>query len=171
MRAAPRAHRPPRHDGPIAGAQYTAVRLDEDAARFTPQPVPPIFQPEVGAEAIMWATDHDGGNCRRGRRRWRQSSATRSLRGWATGTWARTGYAAQQTDEPLDPQRPDNLWGPARRGPRRSRDVRRPISSPNSATIADDATPRARRCRCGVGAVLAAVTSRAGRRAPYSRCG
>src|SRR3712207_7542745 len=24
-----------------------------------PQPVPPIYQPEVAAEAILWAADHD----------------------------------------------------------------------------------------------------------------
>ncbi len=77
-----------------------------------PQPVPPIYQPEVAAEAIYWAAHHY-------RREWNVGLST-AIVIWGNrffpmlGDWylAKTGYAAQQTDEPADPDRPDNLWEP-----------------------------------------------------------
>jgi NAD(P)-dependent dehydrogenase (short-subunit alcohol dehydrogenase family) len=76
------------------------------------QPVPPIFQPEVAARAIVWASEH--------RRREVYVGAPTVLAvvgnklAPGLGDWylARTGYASQQTDEPRDPDRPDNLWSP-----------------------------------------------------------
>jgi NAD(P)-dependent dehydrogenase (short-subunit alcohol dehydrogenase family) len=77
-----------------------------------PQPVPPIFQPEVAADAIVWST--------RARRRelsvgtptvaaiWGNKFAS----GLADRYLARTGFDSQQTDVPADPQRRDNLWTP-----------------------------------------------------------
>jgi short-subunit dehydrogenase len=77
------------------------------------QPVPPVFQPEVGAAAVMYAIDHDCGR--------------ELLVGWPTvkaitGNHIAAGYLdryladhgidAQQTDEPEDRSRPDNLWQP-----------------------------------------------------------
>lgn len=77
-----------------------------------PQPVPPIFQPEVAAEAIVWAALH--------RRRELNVGASTDKAIWANkfapGTldWylARNGYDAQQTSDPVDPNRPDNLFEP-----------------------------------------------------------
>jgi NAD(P)-dependent dehydrogenase (short-subunit alcohol dehydrogenase family) len=76
------------------------------------QPVPPIFQPEVAAEAIVWAADHPRREFLAG------FSTVKAVIGnkivpWL-GDWylARQGYAAQQTDEPADPYRPHNLWQP-----------------------------------------------------------
>ena len=90
------------------------------------QPVPPIFQPEVIAGGIAWAGDNP--------------DATRELNiGWpalkaivgnklapsyADRVLARMGYDVQQTNEPEDPARPDNLWHPvdgAGAGDRRAR--------------------------------------------------
>jgi NAD(P)-dependent dehydrogenase (short-subunit alcohol dehydrogenase family) len=76
------------------------------------QPVPPIFQPEVAADAIHWAAHHD-------RREMFVGLPTviaiigNKIAPWF-GDWylARTGFASQQTDEPADPDRPDNLWQP-----------------------------------------------------------
>jgi NAD(P)-dependent dehydrogenase (short-subunit alcohol dehydrogenase family) len=76
------------------------------------QPVPPIFQPEVAARAIVWAAH------RRRREVWvggptvRAILADRLAPGYADRQLARTGYDAQQTDEPADPARPHNLWRP-----------------------------------------------------------
>src|ERR671920_1650971 len=77
-----------------------------------PQPVGPIFQPEVAARAIYWAAHNE----------------RRELYvGWPTvkaivgnklapeiGDWytARYAYEAQETDEPVSPERRDNLWEP-----------------------------------------------------------
>ena len=77
-----------------------------------PQPVPPIFQPEVAADAIVWASKN--------RRRelyvgWPTVEAivgNRIAPGLADLYLARTGYDAQQIDEPVPPDRRDNLFEP-----------------------------------------------------------
>src|ERR1041385_8463226 len=76
-----------------------------------PQPVPPIFQPEVGAEAVHHAVRTDVGR--------------EFLVGWPTveAVWGnkvapgyidrrlgRTGYRGEQTNEPAGPERLDNLF-------------------------------------------------------------
>jgi hypothetical protein len=75
------------------------------------QPVPPIFQPEVAARAIYWASHQ--------RRRevyvgWPTVKAilggARIAPGYGDRRLAEMGYRAQQTDEPEDPNRPHNLW-------------------------------------------------------------
>src|SRR5690349_15122217 len=76
------------------------------------QPVPPIFQPEVGAEAIYWAAHHHP------RELWVGGSTAAAIEGnkVAPGLLdhylGRTGYKSQQTNEPEDKNRPDNLWQP-----------------------------------------------------------
>ena len=76
------------------------------------QPVPPIYQPEVAAAAIVDAA-------RRPRReRWVGGSTVATIvgnrlaPGLADRYLARTGYDAQQTDEPVPHPRPDNLFEP-----------------------------------------------------------
>jgi hypothetical protein len=78
-----------------------------------PQPVPPIFDPEVGAEAVAWAARNDCG--REFSVGWPSVEAVygnKLVPGFADRYLARSGYASQQTDEPADPDRPDNLWEP-----------------------------------------------------------
>ena len=76
------------------------------------QPVPPIFQPEVAADAIVWSAEHDR------RELWVGASTSIVLMGNkfapGLGDWylAHTGYDSQMTDEPADPDRPHNLWEP-----------------------------------------------------------
>lgn len=76
------------------------------------QPVPPIFQPEVGARAVYWAAHH------RRREIYVASSTVVAIEGnkIAPGLLdyylGQTGYNAQQTQEPEDPNRPNNLWEP-----------------------------------------------------------
>jgi NAD(P)-dependent dehydrogenase (short-subunit alcohol dehydrogenase family) len=76
------------------------------------QPVPPIYQPEVAAEAIVWAANH------RRREVYVGSSAAATIMmghlfpGLVDRFLARTGYDSQQTDEPADPHQPDNLYQP-----------------------------------------------------------
>jgi NAD(P)-dependent dehydrogenase (short-subunit alcohol dehydrogenase family) len=78
-----------------------------------PQPVPPIYQPEVAAEAVLWAADNPDR-----RELWVGGSTVRTLLGdkIAPGLLdrylARTGYDAQQTEESVEPERPSNLWEP-----------------------------------------------------------
>lgn len=78
-----------------------------------PQPVPPIYQPEVAARAVLFAADHPR------RKQYRVGTSTvATVLGEKLASplldryLARTGYAAQQTDRPGDPGRRDNLWTP-----------------------------------------------------------
>jgi NAD(P)-dependent dehydrogenase (short-subunit alcohol dehydrogenase family) len=78
-----------------------------------PQPVPPIYQPEVAARAVAYAAAHP-----RRREYWVGASTVGTILANAVAPGlldrylARTGIDAQQTDEPEDPNRPDNLWEP-----------------------------------------------------------
>jgi hypothetical protein len=71
-----------------------------------------IFQPEVAAEAIVWAAHHDRRSLMVG---WPTVEAIVSNKiapGLLDAYLARTGFDAQMTGEPEDPGRPDNLWEP-----------------------------------------------------------
>ncbi len=76
------------------------------------QPVPPIFQPEVAADAIYFAARH------RRRELWVGLPTTKAILadkiapGLADRYLAAHGYLSQQTDEPESPDRPHNLWQP-----------------------------------------------------------
>ena len=76
------------------------------------QPVPPIFQPEVAADAIVWAADHPRREYFVGFPTVEAIVGDRIAAGLADHYLARAGYDAQQTSEPEDPSRPDNLWAP-----------------------------------------------------------
>lgn len=75
------------------------------------QPVPPIYQPEVAAKAVVYAADHP-----RRREYWvgGTTATTLALNAIAPGLLdrylARTGYRSQQTDQPRSPDSPVNLW-------------------------------------------------------------
>ena len=77
-----------------------------------PRPMGTIYQPEVAADAIIFAAEH-------GRREifvgW---STVKAIVGNKIAPWyadrvlARTAFKGQQTDEPEDPNRKNNLWEP-----------------------------------------------------------
>ena len=90
-----------------------------DWARTTlkhkPQPLPPVFQPEVAARAIVWAA---------GQRRREVAvgfPAVKSIWGnkfapaIADHILETEGYDGQQSDQPLPANRPDNLYQPVDR--------------------------------------------------------
>ena len=78
------------------------------------QPVPPIYQPEVAARAVVYAADHP-----RRREYWVGGTTTATLIANAVAPGvldrylARTGFGAQQTDQQKPPDQPANLWEPA----------------------------------------------------------
>lgn len=79
-----------------------------------PQPVPPIYQPEVGARAVYWAAHNERRELYVG---WPTVTAVvgdKVAPGVADWYLSRAGYDAQQSDEPVAPDRRDNLWGPVR---------------------------------------------------------
>ena len=77
-----------------------------------PQPVPPIYQPEVGAEAILFAAHHDRREMYVGYPTVEAIVGDHVAPGFADKYLAKNGYDAQQTDEPVEPDRRDNLWEP-----------------------------------------------------------
>jgi hypothetical protein len=77
-----------------------------------PQPVPPIYQPEIAADAIVWAAFHDRRELEVGMPTVMAVEGNKLLAGLMDRYLARTGYDAQQTDEPIEPNRQDNLWQP-----------------------------------------------------------
>jgi NAD(P)-dependent dehydrogenase (short-subunit alcohol dehydrogenase family) len=77
-----------------------------------PQPVPPIFQPEVAAEAIYWAAHHDRTEVYVGWPTVKAIVGNKIAPRLADRYLARNGYSSQQTDEPVESDRRDNLWEP-----------------------------------------------------------
>jgi NAD(P)-dependent dehydrogenase (short-subunit alcohol dehydrogenase family) len=78
-----------------------------------PQPVPPIYQPEVAARGVLYAADHP-----RRKEYWVGASTAGTILGqkFAPGLLdrylARTGFSSQQTNQPVRPERPNNLYHP-----------------------------------------------------------
>src|SRR5580704_11674237 len=107
-----------------SGVQVTVVQMPAvNTPQFSwvrsrlpnqPQPVPPIYQPEVAARGVLYAADHP-----RRRQYWVGAStaatifANKFVPALLDRYLARTGFAAQQTKDPQDPDAPVNLWEPA----------------------------------------------------------
>ena len=76
------------------------------------QPVPPVFQPEVAAEAIFRAASGTKREVKVGFPTVKAIVGDKLFPGLLDRYLARTGYEAQQTDEPEDPERAHNLYAP-----------------------------------------------------------
>lgn len=76
------------------------------------QPVPPIFQPEVGARAIYYAAHHHRREMYVGIPTVEAIVGNKFMPGFLDRYLGRNGYDSQQTSKPEDPQRPNNLWHP-----------------------------------------------------------
>jgi len=76
------------------------------------QPVPPIYQPEVAADAVVWAAHHHRREMYVGFSTVQAMWGNKFIKGLLDRYLAKKAYAGQQTSEPEDPQRPDNLWEP-----------------------------------------------------------
>jgi len=77
-----------------------------------PRPVPPIYQPEVAARAIVWAAEHRVRQVSVGSPTVLTVWAEKFVPGLLDRYLARTGYDAQQATWPIEPGRPDNLYEP-----------------------------------------------------------
>lgn len=77
-----------------------------------PQPVPPIFEPEVAARAIYRAAHQRRREIYVGGSTLLAIYGQEAAPGFADWYLGRTGYDSQQTDEPVAPDRPDNLFEP-----------------------------------------------------------
>jgi len=77
-----------------------------------PQPVPPIYQPEVAAKAIVWAARNPRRELMVGWPTVKAILGNAVAPGLADRYLARSGYDAQQTERPVSPGRRDNLFEP-----------------------------------------------------------
>jgi short-subunit dehydrogenase len=77
-----------------------------------PQPVPPIFEPEVGARAVYYAAHHKRREIFVGGPTVKAIYGQDLAPGFADWYLGRQGYDAQQTSQPVRPDRPDNLFEP-----------------------------------------------------------
>jgi NAD(P)-dependent dehydrogenase (short-subunit alcohol dehydrogenase family) len=83
-----------------------------------PQPVPPIYQPEVAAQGIVFAADHADR-----KEHWVGASTAGTIMAQKFAApvldryLARTGFDSQQTNQRVAPGRPDNLWAPVDQPP------------------------------------------------------
>ena len=76
------------------------------------QPVPPIYQPEIPAEAIYWAAHHRRRELFVGLPTLKTIESNKLIPGLLDRYLARQAYSGQQTKEPADPNQPNNLWEP-----------------------------------------------------------
>lgn len=74
-----------------------------------PQPVPPIYQPEVIARAVYWSAHHDRREMLVGITTVGAIWANKFFPGLIDRYLAKTGYQSQQTKEPVAKDRQDNL--------------------------------------------------------------
>jgi short-subunit dehydrogenase len=77
-----------------------------------PQPVPPIFQPEVAAAAVVWAATHRRREVMVGMPTIKAIVANKLAPGLLDKYLARSCYQAQQRDTPVAADRRENLWRP-----------------------------------------------------------
>jgi NAD(P)-dependent dehydrogenase (short-subunit alcohol dehydrogenase family) len=112
------------HDG--SGIRITVVHLPAlNTPQFCwvrtkmpkePQPVPPIFQPELAAEAVVWAASNPRRELWVGWPTVQAIVSDKLVPGLLDRYLARTAYDSQMLDEPVEPGRDDNLFDPVRGG-------------------------------------------------------
>ena len=77
-----------------------------------PQPVPPIYQPEVIADAVTYIADHYRRQLYVGMSTVIAIQANKFFPGLGDWYLGKTGYKSQQTNEPANPFARNNLWAP-----------------------------------------------------------
>ena len=77
-----------------------------------PRPMGTIFEPEVAAEAILFAAENDRREINVGWPTLKAVVGNKIAPWFADYVLANTGYEGQQTNEPEDPNRPNNLYAP-----------------------------------------------------------
>lgn len=105
-----------------SGIRLTMVQLPAmNTPQFTwcrskmprhPQPVPPIFQPEVAAERIVWASHHNRREVFVGAPTVIAIEANKVAPALGDLYLGKTGFDSQQTKEARSPDRQDNLFEP-----------------------------------------------------------
>lgn len=108
------------HDG--SNVQVTMVQLPaHNTPQFNwvrnkmpqkPQPVPPIYQPEIAADAVLWAADHNKREIYVGFPSWQAIIGNKIAPEFGDRYLAKKGYSSQMRGEPEEGSPSDNLWEP-----------------------------------------------------------
>jgi NAD(P)-dependent dehydrogenase (short-subunit alcohol dehydrogenase family) len=77
-----------------------------------PQPVPPIYQPEIAARAVVWAADKAPRELLVAYPTVKAVIGEKLAPAYADRYLAEHGVDSQMTDEPVEADRPNNLWSP-----------------------------------------------------------
>ena len=115
-----------------------------------PQPVPPIYQPNVAAEAIVWGAHHDRREISVGWPTIKTTSASGSCPATSIATWPSIGSLRSRPTSRSGPTGPLRLRAGRRR--RRSwfaRHLRLALAVPQRTAVADPAPPAGRGDRYG----------------------
>jgi hypothetical protein len=71
-----------------------------------------VYQPEVAARAILFAAAHNRRSIYVGYPTFKAIIGNKIAPWYADEVLARTGFDGQQTDQPVDPNRENNVWEP-----------------------------------------------------------
>jgi NAD(P)-dependent dehydrogenase (short-subunit alcohol dehydrogenase family) len=96
----------------LPGLNTPQFRWSKSRMPLKARPVAPIFQPEVAAEAVVWAADHHPREISVGLNTAVIIAGNKLAPGLGDRYLARTAVDGQLASEPEDPERPDNLWQP-----------------------------------------------------------
>jgi NAD(P)-dependent dehydrogenase (short-subunit alcohol dehydrogenase family) len=77
-----------------------------------PRPMGKVYQPEVAARAIVFAAAHNRRSIYVGYPTFKAIIGNKIAPWYADEVLARTGFDGQQTDQPVDPNRENNVWEP-----------------------------------------------------------
>ena len=77
-----------------------------------PRPMGKVYQPEVAARAIVFAAAHNRREILVGFPSYKAIIGNKIAPWYADWVLARNGYKGQQTSEPVDPNRKNNVWEP-----------------------------------------------------------
>jgi NAD(P)-dependent dehydrogenase (short-subunit alcohol dehydrogenase family) len=122
-----------------------------------PQPVPPIYQPEVAAQGVVFAAGHPDR-----KEHWVGASTVGTIMAQKLAAplldryLARTGYDSQQTRQRADPDQPSNLWRPVDQRPGSDQGAHGVFDSQSHAHSAQlSATEHAEQAAGKAGAIVA----------------
>ncbi|WP_303908203.1 SDR family oxidoreductase [Thiohalomonas denitrificans] len=87
--------------------QWSRTHVDKH-----PQPVPPIFRPELAARAIVWAAEHRRRELKVGWPAVKTIWGNKFFPALGDRLAAKQAWESQMIDETIDPDRPSNLYHP-----------------------------------------------------------
>lgn len=128
-----------------------------------PRPMGKVYQPEVAARAIVFAATQDRRELFVGYPTFKAILGNKIAAWYADYVLAKTGYKGQQTAEPKDPNRKDNVWEPVHEDRGAYGDFAR-IASPKSLTLWASIHRNWVRAAAGIAAVTLVLALQAGRK-------